>query len=131
MNTVVARFPETLAVVRLGPGTDVPAWAESSSVFAIIATATETTLVCAARSVPGKAPAIRPLTAFQVKADAGSRGSTAAALAGAATEVGAEVLAYDTFEHTWLLVPVASADAVEEEWRRRGHTVAPAVPVRS
>ncbi len=48
------RFPEDLAVVRLGPGADVPDWAESSSIFSVTATATETSVVCAARQVPKK-----------------------------------------------------------------------------
>src|SRR5690606_39213195 len=63
----LAVFPETLAVVRLGPGADVPSWAESSSIFSVTATATETSVVCAARSVPGKARALKPLTAFAVE----------------------------------------------------------------
>ena len=48
------QFPETLAVVRLAPGAEVPSWAESSSLFSITATARETSLVCARRSVPKK-----------------------------------------------------------------------------
>ncbi len=33
------QYPETLAVVRFGPGSEIPAWAESSSIFSITATA--------------------------------------------------------------------------------------------
>ncbi len=56
---VLQQFPEKLAVVklaivRLGPGSEIPTWAESSSLFSITATATETSLVCAGRSVPTK-----------------------------------------------------------------------------
>ena len=36
------QFPEKLAVVRLPPGAEIPPWAESSSLFSITATATET-----------------------------------------------------------------------------------------
>ena len=60
------QFPETLAVVRLGPGAEVPSWAESSSLFSITATARETSLVCARRSVPKKAQQAGPFTAFAV-----------------------------------------------------------------
>src|SRR5690606_32555116 len=63
----LAVYPETLAVVRLGPGAEVPSWAESSSIFSITATASETSIVCAARSVPGKAVAQKPFTAFAVE----------------------------------------------------------------
>jgi hypothetical protein len=36
----LSRYPETLAVLKLGPGAEVPAWAESSSIFSVTATAT-------------------------------------------------------------------------------------------
>ena len=49
---ILQQFPEKLAVVRLAPGAEIPQWAESSSLFSITATATETSLVCATRSVP-------------------------------------------------------------------------------
>ena len=109
----VERFPETLAVVRLGPGAEVPAWAESSSVFAIIATATETTLVCAARSVPTKTHHERPFTAYRTE-----RGTPA--------PKGARTIA--AFDHDWVLVPADDVERAEEEWRRSGLTVEPAVP---
>ena len=63
----LSRYPETLAVVRLGPGAEVPSWAESSSLFSITVTATETSIVCAARSVPKKSVHQRPFTAFEVE----------------------------------------------------------------
>ena len=61
------QFPEKIAVVQLGPGAEVPDWAESSSLFSITATALETSLVCAARNVPKKAKQAGPFTAFAVQ----------------------------------------------------------------
>lgn len=131
-SCTIDRFPETLAMVRLGPGTDVPGWAESSSVFAVTATATETTLVCAGRNVPGKARAIKPLTAFVVREPGPeARSVTTAGLVLAAAEVEVHALVLDTFEHPWLLVPADQANTVEEEWRRRGHRAEPAIPAHS
>lgn len=126
----LARFPETLAIVRLGPGSAIPAWAESSSVFQVTATATETTVLCAARNVPTKARSVRPLTAFQVL---GERTALEAALllpdllAPLAEEdvAGVPVTTYDA---VWVLVPGDRADTAEEAWRRRGHAVGAAVP---
>ena len=60
------QFPEKIAVVQLGPGAEVPEWAESSSIFSITATAHETSLICAGRSVPKKARHEKPFTAFCV-----------------------------------------------------------------
>ncbi len=125
----LARYPETLAVVKLGPGAEVPAWAESSSIFSVTATATETSVVCAARSVPKKAPHQAPFTAFEVEGplDFSLTGILAQLLAPLADE-GISVFTLSTFDTDWILVPAGSADAAEEAWRRTGHEVEPAVP---
>lgn len=116
---MIERFPETLAMVGLGAGAEIPTWAESASIFSITATATETSLVCARRSVPKKAPQHGPLTAFAVR-DAGLE--VLAALEG----IDAKVLS--THGALWVLVPIDQADAAEAAWRRDGQDVAPATP---
>ena len=116
---MIERFPETLAMVGLGPGAEIPAWAESASIFSITATAKETSVVCARRSVPKKAPQHGPLTAFCVP-DGGLE--VLAALAGI------EVRVISTHGGTWVLVPTDQADAAEDAWRRGGQDVAPATP---
>lgn len=124
------QFPEKIAVVRLGPGAEVPAWAESSSLFSITATAIETSLVCAARSVPRKAEKAGPFTAFAVRGplDFGLTGVLASLLQPLAV-AGISVFTISTFDTDWILVPVGEAERAAEEWRRSGHEVAPAVPV--
>ncbi|MFC5731352.1 MULTISPECIES: ACT domain-containing protein [Nocardioides] len=123
------RFPETLAVVRLAPGAEIPDWAESSSIFSITATAEETSLVCAGRSVPKKARHEKPFTAFSVDGplDFGMTGVLVAVLTPLAEEA-ISVFTISTFDTDWILVRTADADRAEEAWRRSGHTVAPAVP---
>ena len=123
------QFPETLAVVRLGPGAEVPAWAESSSIFSVTATATETSVVCAARSVPKKAVAQRPFTAFEVQGplDFALTGILSGLLAPLA-EAGISVFTLSTFDTDWILVPQDAADRAAQAWRDSGHEVAPAVP---
>ena len=136
MSYTLARFPETLAVVRLGTGTEIPAWAESSSVFSVTATATETSIVCAARNVPKKARHHKPYTAFAVQPEAGaaefdlSSGVTGVlvSLLTPLAEAGVSVFALSTFDTDWILVPKNDADRAEEAWRRSGHDVVPAVP---
>jgi len=126
----LSRYPETLAVVRLPAGAEIPSWAESSSIFSITATASETSLVCAGRSVPTKARHHKPLTAFRVdgELDLTAVGILVGLLAPLA-EAEIPVFTLSTFETDWILVPAALADRAEEAWRRSGHTVAPAVPV--
>ncbi len=123
------QFPETLAVVRLGPGTEVPKWAESSSIFSVTATATETSVVCAARSVPTKSVHQKPFTAFEVEGplDFALTGILAGLLAPLA-EAEISVFTLSTFDTDWILVPVRDAERAAEEWRRQGHEVVPAVP---
>ena len=125
----LSRFPETLAVVRLAPGAEIPDWAESSSVFSITATATETSLVCAGRSVPKKARHEKPFTAFSVDGplDFAMTGVLVAVLTPLA-EDGISAFTISTYDTDWILVRTADADRAEEAWRRSGHTVAPAVP---
>ncbi|KAA1424199.1 ACT domain-containing protein [Nocardioides antri] len=137
MSYTLARYPESLAVVRLGPGAEIPTWAESSSIFSITATAAETSLVCAARSVPGKARHHKPYTAFAVvpEEDSGdfdlASGVTGVlvALLTPLAEAGVSVFALSTFDTDWILVPKNDADRAEEAWRRSGHEVGPAAPV--
>jgi hypothetical protein len=125
----LSRYPETLAVVRLGPGAELPSWAESSSIFSVTATATETSVVCAARSVPKKSVHQRPFTAFAVEGplDFALTGVLAQLLAPlAAAEI--SVFTLSTYDTDWILVPGDDADRAEEEWRRSGHEVTAAVP---
>jgi uncharacterized protein len=136
MTYTLARYPETLAVVQLGPGAEIPEWAESSSIFSVTATATETSIICASRSVPAKAKHHRPFTAFAVEPDEGSAdfdissGVTGVlvALLSPLADAGVSVFALSTFGTDWILVPKNDADKAEEAWRRSGHSVSPAVP---
>jgi hypothetical protein len=122
-------FPEQLAVVRLGPGAEIPTWAESSSMFSITATATETSLVCAKRSVPTKARQQGPFTAFRVQ------GELDFALTGVLVELltpladaGISVFALSTFDTDWVLVPRELTDAASAAWVAAGHEVVAATP---
>lgn len=124
-------FPEKLAVVRLPAGSEVPTWAESSSLFSITATATETSLVCAGRNVPTKQVAQKGLTAFAVQGplDLALTGVLASLLVPLAEEE-ISIFTISTYDTDWILVPAQDAERAAEAWRRRGHTVVAAVPVK-
>ena len=127
MSRVLHRYPEQLVVAGLAPGADVPAWAESSSIFAVVATALETTVVCAGRDVPKKVRTLGPFTGFAVAGvlDITETGVLSGLLAPLA-EVGISVFTVSTYSTDWVLVPKDRADDAEAEWRRRGHHVEPA-----
>ncbi|MDO9454837.1 ACT domain-containing protein [Nocardioides sp.] len=128
--STIHQFPEKLAVLKLASGAEVPAWAESSSLFSVTATAGETSLVCAGRSVPTKIPGDRGLIGFTLVGEVGSRvPSPAGVLVELLTplaEEGIAVHTITTFSTVWVLVPVTEVERATEAWRRRGHTVAPA-----
>ncbi len=130
VSLTLERFPEKVAVVRLGPGAEVPAWAESSSLFSVTATALETSLVCAARSVPRKARQAGPFTAFAVQGplDFALTGVLVSLLQPLA-EAEISVFTISTFDTDWVLVPLAEADRAVEQWRASGHEVVVATPV--
>jgi len=137
--TLLHRFPETLALLSLGPGSDVPAWAQSSSVLSITATATETSVLTAGRDVPRKVPGVRGLVAFVTAdgpadpanpaagdgADPGRPGLLVELLAPLA-EAGISAQVTTTSTACWVLVGTGAADRAAELWAERGHVVEPA-----
>ena len=121
------RYPEKLVVASLPAGAEIPAWAESSSVFAIVATATGTTVVCAGRSVPKKVTQAGPYTAFVVADQhALDQPGVLASLLAPLADAGISIVSLSTYPTDWILVPTERAEAATEEWRRRGHVVEPA-----
>lgn len=131
VSHTLLRYPETLAVVRLGPGSEIPPWAESSSIFSVTATATETSIVCAGRDVPKKARHHGQLTAFCVEGvlDFAATGVLARLLTPLA-DAEISVFTLSTFDTDWVLVPRDDADRAEEVWRAAGHHTRPAEPVQ-
>ena len=125
------RYPDALAVVRLGPGADVPSWAVASTLFSVTATATETTVVCHASTVPKRAPREGPFVAYEVAGplDFALTGVLSGLLGPlAAAEV--SVFVVGTYDTDWILVRANAAARAEEAWAADGHTVedAPARP---
>ncbi len=121
------RHPDLLAVVRLGPGTDIPAWATSATLFSVTATASETSLVCHASTVPAKARPAGPYVAYEVEgplalAATGVLSSLLAPLA----DDDVSVFTVSTYDTDWILVPAGDADRADTAWQRAGHTVQPA-----
>ena len=118
------RHPDAFAVVRLGPGADVPSWATASTLFSVTATAAETSLVCHASSVPTKARKEGPFVAFEVAGplDFALTG-VLHSLLGPLAEADVSVFTLSTFDTDWLLVDAAAADRADEAWTAAGHTV--------
>jgi hypothetical protein len=120
----LVRHADALAVVRLGPGSDVPAWATASTLFSVTATAAETSLVCHASTVPTKVRKQGPFVAYEVAGplDFALTGVLAALLAPLA-DAGVSVFTLSTFDTDWILVPAQDAASADEAWTAAGHTV--------
>lgn len=131
MSHTLQQFPEKLVVVALPPGAEVPSWAESSSIFSITATALETSIICASRSVPKKVNQAGPFTAFAVEGplDEGLVGMLHGLLA-PMVEAEIPVFTVSTYLTDWILVPIGKATAAAEAWTAAGNTVEIAVPVK-
>jgi uncharacterized protein len=126
-HTLLA-YDEKLAVVRLGPGADLPDWAVSGTLLSVSATAAETSVVCAAGAVPRKARQEGPFAAFAVQGplDLSLTGVLCALLAPLAAEE-IPVFTISTFDTDWILVPAGQAERTVDAWRRSGHEVRPAI----
>jgi len=124
----LTRHRDALAVVRLGRGAKVPAWASASTLFSVTATDAETSIVCHASSVPAKAKKQGPFVAFEVTGplDFALTGVLHALLTPLA-EAGVSVFTISTFDTDWILVRAGQADKAEAAWTATGHTVHPPV----
>ena len=120
----LVRYDDALAVVRLGPGADVPDWATASALFSVTATRAETSIVCHASTVPTKARREGPFVAFEVAGplDFALTGVLSGLLAPLA-EAEVSVFTLSTFDTDWILVKAAAADRAAEAWTAAGHTV--------
>jgi hypothetical protein len=118
------RHPDALAVVRLGPGSEIPGWATSATLFSVTATAAETSLVCHASSVPTKARKQGPFVAYEVAGplDFALTGVLASLLVPLA-DAEVSVFTLSTYDTDWLLVPAGAVDAAESAWSGAGHTI--------
>jgi hypothetical protein len=118
------QHPDALAVVRLGPGSDVPSWATASTLFSVTATKAETSIVCHASTVPTKARREGPFVAFEVAGplDFAETGVLSGLLAPLA-DAGISVFTLSTYDTDWILVKADAADAAAEAWTAAGHTL--------
>jgi hypothetical protein len=124
----LTRHPDALAVVRLGRGAKIPAWASASTLFSVTATNDETSVVCHASSVPTKARKLGPLVAFEVTGPLDFKQTGVLhTLLGPLAEAEVSVFTLSTFDTDWILVHAAKADLAEEALTGAGHTVHPPV----
>jgi hypothetical protein len=120
-------LPDTLAICRLPPEADIPAWATRPSAFVTISrTATELSITAVQPVVPGRTDCERDYRAFQVRGPlplnlVGILASIAELLAAA----GLSIFAISTHETDYVLVKARDLDNAVQALERAGHQVAP------
>ncbi len=115
---------ERLAVCRLGPRTEIPAWATASSFFSLTRTADELSIVCPEHNVPAGVAREGGWRALKLEGpfDFGLVG-VLASVAGPLAESGVGILAMATYDTDYVLVKESQLDLATSALRERGHEV--------
>jgi hypothetical protein len=121
----LTELPGELAVCRLHADAPTPGWAVGGPVSAVVRTADELSVVCAADAVPGGVTCRRGWRCLRVEGpfDLGQVG-VMAALAGPVAAAGVSLFALSTYDTDYLLVQGDDLPRAAEALRRAGHHVA-------
>lgn len=115
---------ERLAVCCLDAAAEVPGWATTGSLFSVIRTAHELSVVCPEELVPGGVKCEKGWRVFELEgpfefSEVGILSAVAAPLA----EAGVGIFAVSTFDTDYVLVKEERLDAAADALRGRGHEV--------
>ena len=120
----VHQIPGRLAIVRLAPGSEVPSWASTGSVSAVLRTSEELTIVCDQMAVPESMKFERDWVALGVEGPLpfSMTGVLAALLEPLAAEQIA-VFVLSTFDTDYILVKADQSARALEVLRHDGHWI--------
>jgi hypothetical protein len=117
-------LPDGYAVVRLDPGSELPAWVDRGPFRSVTRTDTEVSVVCRDRDVPDGESAERGWRVLEVKGplDFSLTGVVASLVVPlAAAEI--PIFVVSTFETDYVLVRSSDLDAASSALTGAGHTV--------
>lgn len=117
-------LPGRLAISRLAPGTEVPAWAIRGSFFCVTGTAGELSIVCAEDQVPAGVTSVGDWSALRLEGtfDFGATGILSS-LAAPLAKAGISIFAVSTYDTDYLLVRQGQLDQAVAVLAARGHQV--------
>lgn len=120
----LTELPGEFAVCRLPRGAAVPEWSWGGPLSAVVRTADELSVVCAADAVPTGVTCGRGYRCLRVEGpfDLGQVG-VLAALAGPLAAAGVSLFAVSTYDTDYLLVQGDNLPRAAEVLRRSGHRV--------
>lgn len=115
---------DELAICRLDPDEEIPAWVAGGGLWCITRTEEELSLVCATDQAPEDARSEGPWRALKVQGplDFALTGILAA-LAAPLAEAGIPIFALSTFDTDYLLVRSECLDLAVEALRAAGHRI--------
>lgn len=124
MRLTLTLLSDELAVCRLPAGEPMPDWVRAEGFAAAVWTADETSVVCAARSVPEGITADGPWRAFVVAGPLDfSLTGILLSIAQPLAEAGIGIFAVSTYDTDYVLVKAESVDAARAALSDFGHRV--------
>lgn len=113
-----------LAVCRLDPDEEIPAWVAGGDLWCVSRTPDELSLVCAFDQVPPEVKSEGPWRAFRVQGPLDfSLTGILAALTAPLAEAGIPIFALSTFDTDYLLVKADRLEAAALALRDAGHRI--------
>jgi hypothetical protein len=124
MRLTLDLLPQSMAIARLGPHDDVPAWALAGALVSVTRTTTELSIVCETALVPADVQAVRDCRCLRVigplsVAETGVLASLADPLARARISI----FALSTYDTDYLLVPGPALEGARACLIKAGHRV--------
>ena len=120
----VGQIPGRLAIVRLDPGSEVPSWASTGSIYAVVRTPEELTIVCDQMVVPETMKSERDWVALRVEGPLPfSMTGVLATLLEPLAAGQISVFVLSTFDTDYVLVKADESERALEALRRDGHRI--------
>jgi hypothetical protein len=121
----IRQIPGTVAVARMDPGSDLPSWAWSGPLAAVIRTDEELSIVCDQTAVPGDVACERDWVALKVEGPLGfSMTGVLSSLVAPLASHGIAVFVLSTFDTDYILTKKDQTPRVRELLQAEGHDVA-------
>ena len=121
---VIHELPEQIAVVRMDPSSEVPLWAWTGSLAAVVRTADELSIVCDQHAVPGDLTSERDWVALKINGPLPfSQPGVLATLLGPLAARSIPVFVVSTFDTDYILLKADQVQQAKEILQTEGHQV--------
>jgi uncharacterized protein len=122
---VIHELSERIAVVRMGPQDDVPAWAWNGLLSVVVRTPEELTIVCNQTVVPGNIKSELDWVAFKLEGPLPfTMTGVLASVLGPLASGSIPVFVVSTFDTDYILVKADLEQRAREIFETEGHTLA-------